>query len=122
MRGTEIVSTDSRQRYREKIARITLDSMVQFVGLLDAEGTVLEINKVALDAAEVAEVVAKVIEMASPLLVQRHQTLKPTWRTNTTLSSGSFYDGALAKGFEQVSALAPGGPGQSAVPLREERL
>ena len=36
--------------YREKIARITLDSMVQFVGLLDAEGTVLEINKVALDA------------------------------------------------------------------------
>ena len=35
--------------YREKIARITLDSMVQFVGLLDAEGTVLEINQVALD-------------------------------------------------------------------------
>ncbi len=50
VRGTEIVATDSRQRYREKIARITLDSMVQFVGLLDAEGTVLEINKVALDA------------------------------------------------------------------------
>ena len=34
----------------QKLARITLDSMVQFVGLLDAEGTVLEINKVALDA------------------------------------------------------------------------
>src|SRR6188472_684808 len=50
VRGTEIVATDSRQQYREKIARITLDSMVQFVGLLDAEGTVLEINKVALDA------------------------------------------------------------------------
>ena len=50
VRGTEIVSTDPRQSYREKIARITLDSMVQFVGLLDAEGTVLEINKVALDA------------------------------------------------------------------------
>ena len=50
VRGTEIVSTDPRQHYREKIARITLDSMVQFVGLLDAEGTVLEINKVALDA------------------------------------------------------------------------
>ena len=50
VRGTEIVSTDPRQRYREKIARVTLDSMVQFVGLLDAEGTVLEINKVALDA------------------------------------------------------------------------
>ena len=34
----------------QKLARITLDSMVQFVGLLDANGTVLEINKVALDA------------------------------------------------------------------------
>jgi len=43
-------AADTRQRYREKIARITLDSMVQFVGLLDAQGTVLEINKVALDA------------------------------------------------------------------------
>src|SRR6188472_1477018 len=50
VRGTEIVSTEARHRYREKIARVTLDSMVQFVGLLDAEGTVLEINKVALDA------------------------------------------------------------------------
>ncbi len=50
VRGTEIVATDSRQRYREKIARITLDSMVQFVGLLDARGSVLEINQVALDA------------------------------------------------------------------------
>ena len=50
VRGTEILATDNRQQYREKIARITLDSMVQFVGLLDASGTVLEINKVALDA------------------------------------------------------------------------
>ncbi len=50
VRGTEVVPTDTRQRYREKIARITLDSMVQFVGLLDARGTVLEINQVALDA------------------------------------------------------------------------
>src|SRR5678816_3814894 len=48
--GTELLATDTRQQYREKIARITLDSMVQFVGLLDAAGTVLEINKVALDA------------------------------------------------------------------------
>jgi PAS domain S-box-containing protein len=37
------------ERHREEIARITLDSMVQFVGLLDAEGTVLEINHVALN-------------------------------------------------------------------------
>ena len=50
VRGTEIRSADPRQRYREKIARITLDSMVQFVGLLDGSGTVLEINQVALDA------------------------------------------------------------------------
>lgn len=49
VRDTAILATDSRQQYREKIARITLDSMVQFVGLLDARGTVLEINQVALD-------------------------------------------------------------------------
>lgn len=47
---TELLDSDSREMYRQKIARITLDSMVQFVGLLDAEGTVLEINQVALDA------------------------------------------------------------------------
>ncbi|HEX4948830.1 MAG TPA: ATP-binding protein [Blastocatellia bacterium] len=50
VRGTTLLATDTRERYREKIARITLDSMVQFVGLLDAQGTVLEINQVALDA------------------------------------------------------------------------
>lgn len=54
VRGTEFVSTDTRQQYREKIARITLDSMVQFVGLLDANGTVLEINHAALDAAGIS--------------------------------------------------------------------
>lgn len=52
--GTRIAVGEIRQRYREKIARITLDSMVQFVGLLDAEGTVLEINKVALDGVGVS--------------------------------------------------------------------
>ncbi len=50
VRGTELLAGDTRERYRQKIARITLDSMVQFVGLLDAEGTVLEINHIALDA------------------------------------------------------------------------
>ncbi len=49
VRGTELQSHDSREVYRQKLARITLDSMVQFVGLLDAKGTVLEINQVALD-------------------------------------------------------------------------
>ena len=50
VRGTEILATDPPRIRRQKLARITLDSMVQFVGLLDAKGTVLEINKVALDA------------------------------------------------------------------------
>jgi len=50
VRGTELLASDTRDQYRQKIARITLDSMVQFVGLLDANGTVLEINQVALDA------------------------------------------------------------------------
>src|SRR6187402_909157 len=49
--GTELSASDSRERYREKIARIVLDSVVQFTGLLDATGTVLEINGVSLDAA-----------------------------------------------------------------------
>jgi PAS domain S-box-containing protein len=49
VRGTELLTTDTRDQYRQKLARITLDSMVQFVGLLDAHGTVLEINQVALD-------------------------------------------------------------------------
>jgi PAS domain S-box-containing protein len=48
-RGTELLTSDTREQYRQKLARITLDSMVQFVGLLDAKGTVLEINQVALD-------------------------------------------------------------------------
>ncbi|MGZ4895297.1 MAG: PAS domain-containing sensor histidine kinase [Candidatus Angelobacter sp.] len=51
VRGTELLASDTPEQYRQKIARITLDSMVQFVGLLDANGTVLEINQVALDAA-----------------------------------------------------------------------
>src|SRR6185436_5893072 len=49
VRGTELSAGDTREQYRQKLARITLDSMVQFVGLLDANGTVLEINQVALD-------------------------------------------------------------------------
>lgn len=43
--GTDLLESDPREIYRQKIARITLDSMVQFVGLLDAEGTVLKSTK-----------------------------------------------------------------------------
>ncbi len=50
VRGTEIVPDDPAKLRLQKIARVTLDSMVQFVGFLDPHGTVLEINKVALDA------------------------------------------------------------------------
>ena len=61
VRGTEILPTDPARIRLQKLARITLDSMVQFVGLLDAQGTVLEINKVALDAVgiELADVEGK---------------------------------------------------------------
>jgi PAS domain S-box-containing protein len=49
--GVNVAATEPRDQYRQKIARISLDCMVQYVGLLDAEGTVLEINRTALDAA-----------------------------------------------------------------------
>ncbi len=44
---------DPPQTQREKLARIVLDSMYQFVGLLDAQGRTLEINRSALDGAGV---------------------------------------------------------------------
>ncbi|PKO28496.1 MAG: histidine kinase [Betaproteobacteria bacterium HGW-Betaproteobacteria-9] len=45
--------TDTLQSQREKLARIVLDSMYQFVGLLDAQGRTLEINRSALEGAGV---------------------------------------------------------------------
>lgn len=42
---------DEPQTRREKLARIVLDAMYQFVGLLDVDGTTLEINRAALDGA-----------------------------------------------------------------------
>ncbi len=51
VRGTLLLPTDTQEQYRQKLARIALDSMVHFVALLDASGTVLEINHRALDAA-----------------------------------------------------------------------
>jgi PAS domain S-box-containing protein len=46
---------------RQKLARIILDSMYQFLGLLDVDGRVIEINQAALDGAGVglADVVGK---------------------------------------------------------------
>lgn len=42
---------EDAQALREKLARIVLDQMYQFVGLLDAQGRILEINQSALDGA-----------------------------------------------------------------------
>ena len=49
--GIEVVPEAMPLRDRDKMARTIVDSMVQFVGLLDAEGTVVDINKATLDAA-----------------------------------------------------------------------
>jgi PAS domain S-box-containing protein len=46
-----LVTTDDPQTQREKLARIVLDAMYQFVGLLDADGIMLEINRAALEGA-----------------------------------------------------------------------
>lgn len=44
-------ATDDSQAHREKLARILLDELYEFVGLLDANGMTLEINRAALDGA-----------------------------------------------------------------------
>src|SRR5262245_2805814 len=48
VRGTEIRPNDTPEQYLQKLARITLDEMVQFVGLLTTDGTLLECNRGAL--------------------------------------------------------------------------
>jgi PAS domain S-box-containing protein len=61
VQGGELQADATRDRCRQEIARISPDSMTQFVGLLDLEGGVLEINQAALDAAgiELAEIEKK---------------------------------------------------------------
>jgi PAS domain S-box-containing protein len=49
VRGTQILATDSPQQYRQKLARIALNEMYQFVAVLDARGTLLEVNRAALE-------------------------------------------------------------------------
>lgn len=51
VRDVILSAGDSLQTYREKLARIILDEMYQFVGLLDAKGMTLEINRAALEGA-----------------------------------------------------------------------
>ena len=51
VRGVLLEPADSFEVRRQKMARIILDSMYQFLGLLAVDGTVLEINQAALDGA-----------------------------------------------------------------------
>src|ERR1700730_6561735 len=51
VRDVTLLGTDDLQTHREKLARIVLDEMYQFVGLLDTDGTTLEINRAALEGA-----------------------------------------------------------------------
>lgn len=53
VRGVAIEADDVTEVRRQKLARIILDSMYQFLGLLDVDGTVIEINKAALEGAGV---------------------------------------------------------------------
>jgi PAS domain S-box-containing protein len=49
VRQVELSAADDVQRHREKLARIVLDEMYQFVALLDAQGNLLEVNRAALE-------------------------------------------------------------------------
>jgi PAS domain S-box-containing protein len=51
VRSVELSNQDSIQTYREKLAKIILDDMYQFVGLLNIDGTLLEVNRAALEGA-----------------------------------------------------------------------
>jgi PAS domain S-box-containing protein len=51
VRQVELLASDDLQRHREKLARIVLDEMYQFVGLLDVQGALLEVNRAALEGA-----------------------------------------------------------------------
>jgi PAS domain S-box-containing protein len=54
VREAEILATDTRHQYRQKLARIALDEMYQFVAVLNAEGTLLEVNRAALEGVGLA--------------------------------------------------------------------
>ena len=49
VKGVLLAADDTTEIRRQKMARIIVDSMYQFLGLLDVDGTVLEINSAALE-------------------------------------------------------------------------
>ncbi|MGQ0621158.1 MAG: ATP-binding protein [Panacagrimonas sp.] len=51
VRDVTLMAEDDLQTHREKLSRILLDELFEFVGLLDSEGTTLEINRAALEGA-----------------------------------------------------------------------
>ena len=51
LRDVVLSRSDTPQTFREKLARVILDEMYQFVGLLDVNGMTLEINRAALEGA-----------------------------------------------------------------------
>ena len=51
LRDVALSQSDAPQTFREKLARVILDEMYQFVGLLDVTGMTLEINRAALEGA-----------------------------------------------------------------------
>src|ERR1700733_7078680 len=51
VRDVTLSATDDLQSHREKLARVVLDEMYQFVGLLDFEGNVVDIDRAALEGA-----------------------------------------------------------------------
>ena len=51
VRGVTLAADGATEVRRQKLARIILDATYQFLGLLDVDGTVLEINQAALDGA-----------------------------------------------------------------------
>lgn len=54
VKGVQLSAADTHDVRRQKFARIILDAMYQFLGLLDVDGTVLEINRSALEGAGIA--------------------------------------------------------------------
>jgi len=54
VKGVQLSTHDTGEVRRQKFSRIILDAMYQFLGLLDVNGTVLEINRSALEGAGIA--------------------------------------------------------------------
>jgi len=68
LRDVALFENDDIQTHLEKLARIVLDEMRQFVALLDANGNTLEINRAALQRSQRCCRVATCLRLASEWL------------------------------------------------------